>query len=599
MCRQNRPGDTKLGDMRKHLAVLVIAAMLTVSFAGCGRAERIEEAKAKAEPEISNEKEEDIAEIVEIPAPEPPVSEPEHEEEIPEPVTEEPREPVYTEEAYSGFPEIVLLKKSYYESSDDGRYRELFKGEFATPVLSERSAKLYPDLAIALKTDGERELEFYEEESTGMINNVRAKYLEDPDNFGNPYRLDQDVTVKRADEKVVSLFFPISTYAGGAHAVYTNGHTTYDTASGRALKLADVVTSLPNLPALLKSAIETQYAAEKDNFRGLEENLSRYVDGDSYSEGDQYFTGYTWALNDEGLEFYFGPYELGDYALGSQSVVLKYSDHPELFNPAYVPDRTVRKGRIVQTDWIVPGLDINKDGKDDSLYVEYNYDESSEEKINAYLVFNSDRVNIDREKNMETYDDIKCYFVQTADLRSYAYVITNEYNDLMGVHVYDLNTGLIREIGVDYFAQPIVENDDRDFSLYKEYAFYDPGNMLFASKFDIIASFNAIRSYHVGTTGMPVSDDGIYEIGLVSNWAPITCKMDFECSFLDSEGYLKKGTVRSGETFELLRTDGRTWIDARISDGRTVRLEISGDSNSLKINGIPAEELFKELMYAG
>ena len=98
---------------------------------------------------------------------------------------------------------------------------------------------------------------------------------------------------------------------------------------------------------------------------------------------------------------------------------------------------------------------------------------------------------------------------------------------------------------------------------------------------------------------MPVSDDGIYEIGLVSNWAPITCKMDFECSFLDSEGYLKKGTVRSGETFELLRTDGRTWIDARISDGRTVRLEISGDSNSLKINGIPAEELFKELMYAG
>ena len=517
----------------------------------------------------------------------------------PEPATSESAlTETEADEEPAGAPEIVLLKKHYYENSDDEEYKELFTGSFATPLLSEKSAKAYPELARSMEEDGKTELEYFESQVDEYLTQARTDYTENTEYFYGPYTINQQVTVKRLDDKVASFFFPVDAFMGGAHGIYGNGYTTYDTPTGKVLKLVNVVNSVNDLPGILKTELEKTYADSLDMFFDLEGSLANYVDGDSFSEGDNYYTGYTWAFTDEGIEFYFGPYELAAYAAGAQTVVLKYNEYADFIKPEYIPDSTAdKKGRIIE-DINMPGVDIDQDGNPDSLYVEYGTDANGDVS-SADIVYNDQRLTVANEGDIPDLSEVKCYLVETADDRCYAYVVTSEYSDYIGIHVYDLNSGTLKKNGEKYLSRAIIGYDDDDYSLYREYAFYDPDKMYFAERFDIIASFSAIMSYHVGADGIPEPDSDVYEIGTVAGWEPITCIKDFDADFVNDDGTLTQGTVNTGETFELVRTDGKTWLDARISDGRIVRLSFNGGGIELTVNGINARELFKELMYAG
>lgn len=78
----------------------------------------------------------------------------------------------------------------------------------------------------------------------------------------------------------------------------------------------------------------------------------------------------------------------------------------------------------------------------------------------------------------------------------------------------------------------------------------------------------------------------------------------FKADIVDESGKVVEQGVEipAGETFKLFRTDGKTVIDAKLSDGRIARLELtrSDDNYTATVNGqISEEEAFKELYYAG
>lgn len=507
------------------------------------------------------------------------------------------------EQATVADPRIIVMQKFYYEVSDDEYYNSLLQGHVQIPLLSDESAEDYPELAAALKTDAGKRLEEFDHMVDESITEVKEWYKEmDPEEFYGGYEVTHDIVVKRADDRVVSMFVSMTQYSGGAHGIYGNTPVNYDARTGKKLNLADVITSEDGFADLVKDALESKYADELEMFYGLDDSLSHYTTGDVSEDqdimDDDYQYSYTWALDHEGLEIYFGPYELAPYASGDQSVVLKYSDHPDLFVADYLPDEG-EKGYIEYFNRFTANYDVNGDGDIDyigldNLYEndDYNY------PVGLQLYVNDETMDFPEECDLAFPDEAKGYYVHTADGRNLIYVLVPSYNDFSDLVVFDVTDGKIRYVGTDCRPSFVIDYDnDEDTSRY--FILYDPDNMQFADRFDIVCTFEGFKSYHVGSDGMPETDDEIYTIYQTVGWEPIECVKAFEAECVDDESAPEMITINAGETFEFRFTDGRTYVDAEISDGRMVRLYFDEYGNDVVINGEDANQLFKELMYAG
>lgn len=509
-------------------------------------------------------------------------------------------------------PELMVMKKYYYETADDENYTNLLTGHVVTPVLSDESALVYPELAKSMEAEAKKELDYFESEVTRYTAEAQDFYNETyPDYFYGGYTLTQDVNVKRADGQVVSVFFPVTSYMGGAHGMYGNGATTYDSRTGKVLELKDVLSRTDDLRQILKKALEKEYPDHEDIFFGLEDSLSHYVPyavsidestGETAEDYENYEVGYTWALNKEGLEFYFGPYELAAYASGAQSVVLSYDEYSDLIKPEYIPTET-KAGFIEFFDKYMYAYDLDGDGETDSVSVDPVWNEAKEDEydqdyINLDIYFNSESLRLSEDYDIPDPDQAKGYYIHTDDGRDYVYVIAPTYSDYIELIVVDITGGKLKKVGEEYYPS-FVAGYDTDTDISREYVLSDPNKMKFASRFDLITTFSAFKNYHVGSDGMPVSDDKVYEISYTGGWEPVTCIKDFEATYINESGEEEPFTVKKGETFEFIETDGETYLDTVISDGTKVRLYIEGNGMEMKVNGLDASEVFKELMYAG
>lgn len=509
-------------------------------------------------------------------------------------------------------PEIVVVSKTYYETAEDENYTPLLQGHFQTPVLSEESALIYPELAKAMEADAVTELDFFDSEVESDLAEAKEYYdATYPDSYFGFFTVTQDVSVKRADEKVVSIFFPVTQYMGGAHGIYGNGCTTYDSATGKILELQDVLADTTGLNALIKADLEKQYPDHEDVFFGLEESLSHYVPytveedvstGNTAEDYENYQVNYTWALNSEGLELYFGPYELAAYASGAQTVVLTYDEHPELFKPEYIP--TEKKSSYLEYfEYYLSNHDIDGDGSVDSIYLEpvwneNKQDETDQDYINLELSFNTESLKLSEDYDIAFPDEAKGYYIHLADGRDYVYVIAPTYSDYIELIVVDITGGKLKKVGEEYYPSFYISYDT-DNETSRQFILSDPEHMKFATRFDLINTFSGFKDYHVGPDGMPVSDDTEFKIYETGGWEPVTCIRDFEATYINESGEEEPFTVKTGETFTFLSTDGKSYIDTEISDGTRVRLYVEGNGMDVKVNGLKADEIFKELMYAG
>lgn len=499
-------------------------------------------------------------------------------------------------------PQVIVRQKFYYEVSDDEYYNNLLNGHVQIPLLSDASAQDYPQLAAALEADADDELNTFENMVDEGTSEVKEWYKEmDPENFYGGFYMTRDVTVKRSDSEVLSMFLYETQYAGGAHGIYENIPLNYDVQTGDRLELEDVLTATDGLNDLIKNELERKYADDPDMFFDLDENLSHYTAGsvsvDQDASGDDYEVAYTWALTHEGLELYFGPYELAAYAAGAQTVVLKYDDYPDLFEQKYLPaDRNA--GYIVFFDRYTGDYDVDGDGKSDYIGLDNVYEDDDYENPTGLSVYlNDETVEFTLENGPAIPEEAGGYYVHTSDGRSLLYVISPSYSDYNDMVFFDISDGKLKLIDTDCKPSFYID-DDEDGTSYKRFILYDPDDMQFSDRFDVITTFLGFRSYHVGSDGSPETDEEIYTIYSNGGWEPITAIKSFEAECIDGDTP-ENITIDVGETFELTSTDGKTYVDARLSDGRMVRLYFEGRGMELKINGQDAQNLFKELMYSG
>jgi len=81
-----------------------------------------------------------------------------------------------------------------------------------------------------------------------------------------------------------------------------------------------------------------------------------------------------------------------------------------------------------------------------------------------------------------------------------------------------------------------------------------------------------------------------------NNGYPLVAKLPIEVQMLPGE---KKEELPAGTKFYFLRTDGETYVDARLEDGRECRIMVEYTDYEYQINGISEWECFEEVIYAG
>jgi hypothetical protein len=145
--------------------------------------------------------------------------------------------------------------------------------------------------------------------------------------------IDNRLKVIYHDPKVLSLEMAELAYTGGAHPNSVNQYASFDLTDGQQLTLTELL--VPGYEPSLSAVAEQRFR-----------ELRQIPPGESLTAAGYWFENEVFALNDnfavtdEGLLFYFNPYEVTAYALGPTELVISREDLNDLILPGGPLDRS-------------------------------------------------------------------------------------------------------------------------------------------------------------------------------------------------------------------------------------------------------------------
>ncbi len=479
---------------------------------------------------------------------------------------------VYTEKAY----EYETYTEDYYYLTEVN-YQKLH--------LSEENKKEYPGLAKALDSLNAEKTEFYKDKAKELDEYASEQlnyYYEDGEQPA-VYTANNKYLLQRADSVILSIRSDADEFSGGAHPNYGYSGYNFDTVTGKKLVITDVMTDISSLPAILSEKINSKEEFADGFFASLEETLSEYT-------AEQF----NWTIGYQGVTFCFSPYEIASFAAGLITATVYFDEYPEIFNKKYTV--APESYAVTLSEWSDVEFDMNpSDGKKDTVSVGLSYytEEGSYKDISINL-----------NGNEFTLEDVYAfsaeYYLVNSKGRYFIYLVLHGYNDYTNILVYDLNGNEIKEAG-DFertaFGSLVWEDENEDTHQAK-LLFNNPTHFVLETTFDILGTYAADKTYTVNSeTGMPESTDEFYTIDKSFAYV-LTSKEAFNVKILPD---MKTELIKAGSEFTLLRTDGKTYVDAKLDDGRECRIYVERNSTDyqLCINGTPEYELFEEIYYAG
>jgi len=360
--------------------------------------------------------------------------------------------------------------------------------EYSTAVLSEDSRQTYPALAEILEQTQNMTNRAMGDEFDNLLSTAK----EELDFLGADSFVTKsstiDLQIRRADSTAVSLLSDSYLVFGGINDRFLNG-STYDTATGEMLTLADVIKDMSKIPAIVKKEL-----------------TSHTWNGDFLSETsvEDYFRdtpedGIRWTLDYNGVTFYFMNGELADLGNGHLAATVSFAEYPELFHEKYM---TVPEAYMVELPLMHPFYtDLDGDGDLEELDVTPFPHESD-----ISMFYDSFGVYTDTDAQFY-YGEFAAdsahrtggyhpYYIKTADGRHYLYIFAEgselASND-MELRVIDITGGGFGEVGDMHVAPGYIPVDG-------SYALTDPDNMMLEN-FELMEE---AKAYRVGDDGMPV-----------------------------------------------------------------------------------------------
>lgn len=452
-------------------------------------------------------------------------------------------------------------------------------------VLGEESREKYPKLAEQLDKINEDNLVIFQDFMEQQKPIAQEHYTDTPEYFYE-YNSNSSYLVQRADDLIFSVREDGNEYIGGAHGMYGIWGINFDPSTGEELTLTDVCVKVEELPAIISEKVIENYADEYETFESLQSILEEYKPED-----------YNWTMGYQGITFYFNPYEIASYAMGAIKVTLWFDENPELFNEKFFAKPSTGYVMELPLDNEVE-IDLNK-GRKDKLKVStyYETEEDEEYGIQRLCVTLNDNSYYDEE--YYGYDFYPCLVcVNSPEKEQYfLYVQGTAENDYRCISIYDLNGEEIKMnaqlSGVGFCG--VWDEDAGEYGTYYNCVFGNPQEFELGTRMEILGTWTGERFYSIeAETGIPQPMTEYFTIS--NSWNPTVSRILLEVIMLPDE---TKEELPAGTEFYFIRTDGESYVDARLADGRECRIMVEFEDYIQTINGVDQWECFDNLLYAG
>ena len=226
----------------------------------------------------------------------------------------------------------------------------LANGYYDEITLPEDVKDKYPDLSDMIdqynRSEHEKITSFLSE-SEAEIKELRAEGMH------SSYYEERRITPLRSDGRVFSFSVMDDSYFAGAHGFTSFGAVNFDPEQGQEIQFNDVIKDSGNLADIIYEELIDQNEDLVEYFEQVptdRENLLDNINAGIEDEG----TSLTWGLSYDGMIFYFDDYAMGSYVAGSRQAIVRYKDHPEVFDDRYAFDK---KGKNHDIDDLARKLD--------------------------------------------------------------------------------------------------------------------------------------------------------------------------------------------------------------------------------------------------
>lgn len=304
----------------------------------------------------------------------------------------------------------------------------LVECECSSVILGGEDADRFPALAAVL-TDAANAEENSLKDEYKMFSEAVDEMLGMGMELQAPLVSKFDSQVRRADNIVLSVLTDCRYDNGmnGGHRSFWGSN--YDTQTGEALHLPDIVTDMD----AFTQAVEDQL------FGTVGEDVF-YNDGIIKEYFEMYGAdGTHWTIDYNGVTMYFDEGEIADIGIGGMNVTVTFAEHPELFNEKYmaVPDAYIVSLPMKYTFYT--DLDGNGSCEELSVYDRYDEDNSYSATVDIYAADAA---------YSESFWAYTCepYYVKAADGKHYLYLFT-ELETQMYLYVYDITGGTVSKVG--------------------------------------------------------------------------------------------------------------------------------------------------------
>lgn len=527
-----------------------------------------------------------------------------------------------------------------YSNQTDSEGRVLVSGAYDTIALDDDCQKTYPKLANSLSNLSDLHKNAVESSTLSMKNDATA-YSSDGEGESALQRSYTyvDSLVERADSSVVCIQDKVDIYSGGAHDNISYNSYFFNPQTGAELTLGDIVNDTEMLSSLLGERIRNSYSSDIFIVDDIDSAIKEMIEKNISAASDEFMSsdvldssGMAVVLGYDNIKFIFAPYSLAYFAAGTQSVTLYFDEYPDLVKPQYMQAAgdyimPVDKGELYR----LPALDssssyISASGSsvsNVSAVSNISSDGSSVSNISAtgsstavigtsggdlseisipdgyfgyYYMENSDgdieKVDLYLGNNVTVMDDyitgVQPYLVRSNG-KIYIYVATRGMDDYSGIHVYGVENGTLKDLGsVDQGFKSGSPTNPAKFSLEK----YT----------DILGTYGVYSIYHIGEDGMPATDDEYVYIQnddksrVLTSLKALTLKVEAA----DDSGNWEEQQLPSGTLMYPFRTDEKSFVDAKLEDGRICRIDgITLSDSGTTIGGENESDVFDGIMYAG
>ncbi len=475
---------------------------------------------------------------------------------------------------------LQVLKLRQYDSEDEWEDGStlLCSVEWDDIILGEKSATEFSNLNEQLQKRNVDNKKLGETILNEMLPAAKETAAKQQEFYG--YTSSSQYFIQRADDRILSILMKEERGANHEYQNYRILGINLNPVTGQELKLTDVLNDTTKLPAILNDKIKGKYTLKVAD--GLSKELAEHAEDD-----------FTWTLDYQGITFYFASDEPAFKDTESLTVTIWFDESPELFKVKYTSAPDGGWARMLPLSYEVEADLDSKDGVGDRLYLsvlenEYNFSD-------LYVTKNGKKQHLKECYGFEMNPFLVCPGGPDNE-RYFLYVEATAENGYTTIYVYDLNEEDITlngQVSGAGFAGVLCGGEEEYGAWYEE-VFNDPSEFVLSSRLQILGTFTGSRTYTGNPTDGTIQPETEY-YELAPDVAAIVSAIDLEVIMLPQQ---VRETLPAGTEFYFRRTDGESYAELELADGRQCRIDIGYRGWTPLVNGIPEWDCFENLMYA-